>query len=435
MSFTRKRWCTRILRIFVVLTICYFCYHALFKCNWTPFPEQLARNQTWQPVNQARTAYVFSAYLDDERHVVIIIGAMTKDRVPYICQLWTFGEDGVSLKKDISYPRAHIPPEHHDKRYAMTLFECPYRSAKYPAYVSLISNSCETPLNLIHIEETKVSRDYKMTFTVCLSPLNFHYRRAYELVEWIELNRILGAEKFIIYNHSSASNVKDVLEYYSKQGYVEVIQWQLPIPVDIFPVSKTQAEIHYFGQVAALNDCLYRSKRHSEFIVNIDLDEIIVPHSNTSVNWQTMINEIAIENAKVFVFKNTHFRKDWRNYEYSENKFRTNIIQKAKQFKLTTLQTYRRERNIDIKGVRSKYIVRTNGIHYLMVHFVLDLPSAVDVTVSEDIGLLHHYKNFGHYIEQNNSKTDYTVLDKYGEVLIQNVERVWNELSDVNMVV
>lgn len=315
----------------------------------------------------------------------------------------------------------------------MTLFECPYRSANLPRYVSLISNTCDTPLNFMHIEETRKPRKYEKTFTVCLSPLNLEYNRAYELIEWIELNKILGADKFVVYNHSSALNVKGVLDYYAKRGIVEVIQWRLPMAVDTFPKTEQPSEIHYFGQVAALNDCLYRNKRISEFVVNIDLDEFIIPHGRT-VNWKEMIKEVDTVKAKVFVFKNTHFRKDWNN-KHTEAKRKTNLIEKARQFNLTTLQTCKREQKIDIKGIRSKYMVRTHGVHYLMIHFVLGLPLTMDITVSETIGLLHHYKGFDNDVELNNkSVTDFTVLDKYGNRLVRNVEMVWDMLSnDVNL--
>ena len=116
MGLKRRKCCTRLTRIFAVLFICFCCYNVLFKCTWTQFPEDLAQNQTWRPVNEAKTAYVFSAYLDEDRHIVIIIGALTKDTAIYICQLWSVSKTGISMERDRSYPRAHTPPEHHDKR-------------------------------------------------------------------------------------------------------------------------------------------------------------------------------------------------------------------------------------------------------------------------------------------------------------------------------
>ncbi|XP_045197976.2 uncharacterized protein LOC123552394 [Mercenaria mercenaria] len=432
MNFKRRRICARIQRIFVVLFVLYFCYFTLFKCTWTPFPVELAQNKTWYPVGRAKTAYVFSAYLDESRHVVVVIGAMTKDPITYLCQLWSADAGGNSMDMDRSYPRAISPPEHHDKKYAMTLFECPFRSARFPQYVSLITNTCDTPLNLIRIDETKVQSNYRRKFTVCLSPLNFMYSRAYELIEWIELNRILGAEKFVVYNYSSASNVKEVLDYYSKRGFVEVIQWPLPMAVDTYPATEVRAEIHYFGQTAALHDCLYRNKRESEFIVNIDLDEFIIPHGNETTNWKEIVRKVDTNNAKAFVFKNTHFRRDL-NHKHSKHSW-MNDYQETKRFKLTTLQTFQREVKVYIKGVKSKYMVRTDGLLYLMIHFVPELPLSQDITISEEIALLHHYKNFEHDPEvSTDSVPDYTVLDKYGDKLISNVERVWDELSRVDM--
>jgi hypothetical protein len=81
----------------------------------------------------------------------------------------------------------------------------------------------------------------------------FNYSKAYELVEMIELNRILGAEHFVFYNYSTNSNVNHVLEYYKKMDIVEVLEWNLPMKVDTWPKKNEPVEIHYFAQLAALN--------------------------------------------------------------------------------------------------------------------------------------------------------------------------------------
>lgn len=267
------------------------------------------------------------------------------------------------------------------------------------------------------------------TFTVCLSPLHYGYGRDYELIEWIELNRILGAEKFIIYNYSSTGKINNALEYYSKRGLVEVIQWRLPMAVDTFPVN-TEPEIHYFAQSAALNDCLYRNKGESEFVVNIDLDEFIIPRGTETNTLREMLTEVNKNNAKVFIFKNTYFRKDWHHRNSEKLLFRSS--HKAKQYGFTTLTTFNREKKIYVKGVKSKYMAKTNGIRYLMIHFVPELPPNEDVTVDERTGLLHHYRNINvdsHIY--NDSITDYTIVEKFGEKLVENVGKVWSELHHV----
>lgn len=58
--------------------------------------------------------------------------------------------------------------------------------------------------------------------TVCVKPLSFLEDVSKDLVEWIEINRILGATKFYIHVKSVHKNMLKVLRFYQKQKNFEV---------------------------------------------------------------------------------------------------------------------------------------------------------------------------------------------------------------------
>lgn len=306
------------------------------------------------------------------------------------------------------------------------MFTCNLMNNKIPNYVSLVTKRCATPLHLLQLEHRIKPVKQERKFTVCLSPLNYDYNRDYELVEWIELNRIMGAQKFIIYNYSSASNVENVLDFYSVLNIVEVVQWRLPMEVQIYTSAGVKGgQIYYFGQLAALNDCLYRQKYYSEFVVNIDLDEFIVPGPEGINMWTDIIEHVSSKEAGAYLFRNVFFRKDWTNND-------TIIYDKEKvdKYNLTTLQKVERENKIFPPGHRSKYFVRTLVASNLMIHTVPSLPLEKKYeVVSTDLALLHHYRNWEEY-----RKTGHTVVidmrlpNKYSEILLKNVERMWSAL-------
>lgn len=241
------------------------------------------------------------------------------------------------------------------------------------------------------------------------------------MIEWVELNRILGAEKFAIYNYSSGPNVSRVLDYYSKRGLTEVVQWNIPVGVDTWPRENKTVEIHYFGQVVALNDCLYRNKHISEFIVNLDADEFIIPHSVNATTWAELLIELK-ENAQAYVFRNTFFKKEWDNAQ-------VNIPNKSvvDKLRLVTLQKIQHERKIHSSGQRSKYFAKTNDAFQLMIH---EVPRVKYITVPIEIGLLHHYRNWETVDDPPHVKVvDNTVPNKFGKRLIENVQGVWSDLG------
>lgn len=114
------------------------------------------------------------------------------------------------------------------------------------------------------------------TFTVCYSPLHSSFSDTFRLIHSIQLNAILGAEHFFVYNFSISAEVDQLLRHYANKGIVTIRQWPLPT-----------LETWYFGQVASLNDCLFMNRKESEYVVIVDTDEFIVPRLHN--NWHSMI--------------------------------------------------------------------------------------------------------------------------------------------------
>lgn len=393
-------------------------------------PAHLATYGHWLPVTaDGNTAYVFSAYLDDEAtSTVTIIGAAVRGgSLSLTCQLWyKLGQGLTELQETPVASELH--PENHGRKYSVAVFKCSLPRNDIPQYVSLVVRSCSTPLNLlrIHTNTYKPNATYERNFTVCVTPLNFRYGRAYELVEWLELNVILGAEKFMFYNHSSARNVARVLDLYSRRGLVNVIQWRLPMGVDTFPKTDEPVDIHYFGQLAALNDCLMRNKRISEYIVTLDLDEFIIPHSNKSFSWTDILLEI--QKPHCAVFRNVFFRKEWTRGNLT---FPT--IKLAEKYKLVTLLKTEHDGNIWTANQRSKYMVQTNAADLLGVHYVPRMKSgyARSSIAPLEVALLHHYRNWEEYNDTRVRQFDDTVVRKFADALTFRVENIWSEMEGV----
>jgi glycosyl transferase family 92 len=76
--------------------------------------------------------------------------------------------------------------------------------------------------------------------------------------EWIELHRLVGVERFFLYNNHSADHHEDVLAPYIEQGIAIVHEW---------PGSRQQRP--------AYDDCLERHRDDSRWIAFLDLDEFL----------------------------------------------------------------------------------------------------------------------------------------------------------------
>ena len=93
------------------------------------------------------------------------------------------------------------------------------------------------PSNVLLVQK---EGELQRNFTVCVTALNYRYSRAYELVEMVELNRILGAGLITFYVHSVGDNVAQVLRWYQKKGLVQLVSWDLPVNVDHWPPDRAK---------------------------------------------------------------------------------------------------------------------------------------------------------------------------------------------------
>ncbi len=96
--------------------------------------------------------------------------------------------------------------------------------------------------------------------------------------EWIEYHKLVGVEKFIIYDNGSTDNMKEVLQPYIESGQVEYVY---------FPGRAKQLDAYY--------DALKRYKNQTKLMGFIDLDEFVLPVAEDKTIAQT-IQEIIEEN-------------------------------------------------------------------------------------------------------------------------------------------
>ena len=290
---------------------------------------------------------------------------------------------------------------------------CPIPRNKYPDAVSIVTSPVEKPRNFIWLTDSKKSSSSE--FTVCLhSPFDFKTDKASAIVEWIELNKLMGGDTFIIYNYSSSPLNDEVFKLYHKRGLVNVVQWDLP----------TQADIHYLGQVAAMTDCLYRNFYSSKFIVYLDLDEFIIPRQHYVHNWPELIRTQPQRCA--YIIRCTVYPV---SEGYSDVQFEGK--ESALKYKLSTLLVQTRQNYIFGSKDRSKFILRTDCMEVVGVHLLQKYRSRwpSEMTVDPQHALLHHYREgYPLFVRRGATITD-SFMTKYAKDLITNVEKTWEMLG------
>ncbi|XP_073338879.1 uncharacterized protein [Pagrus major] len=266
------------------------------------------------PLNDTKHLLV-SAYMDQrvKGFDIRIIGIFKRDSIqPLYCLFCCAGWLSATTPTTIS--------QHSDNfgfPFVTTDVMCPIPENCNATHVSLLTkpdrvrvfNQTWLPIrNKKGKEETK----WQFNFTVCVSNLFGDYNNVLQYAQTLEMYRLLGVNRVVIYKTSCGPDLDRLLQSYSQEGFVEIVPW--PIDRHLNPsrgwlFSEHGGDVHYFGQLTTLNECIYRSMDRSRYVLLNDIDEIIMPykHNNLKPLMETLQNEH--QNIGVFFIENHIFPK------------------------------------------------------------------------------------------------------------------------------
>ncbi|XP_073945240.1 uncharacterized protein [Choristoneura fumiferana] len=359
----------------------------------TPPPVHGAIDALWQPVAGTRSKFfVYSAYVESRTidAVRVIAAAKTHGADAVVCRLWLPNKRIITVK-------ARVTPinEHWHLQYSASYVLCNLRNTGVRALetagavVAVLAEAVAhlAPTNLLPVLDTRPKPEIEDTLHVCVKP--FYNGNSSEdwLVEWFELNRLLGVSHFYMYNESLRAPVACVLERYRREGLVTLLPWNLPFI--------SRLEIRTGGQYAAFSDCLYRSMPSAGWLLIIDVDEVVIPQrERTLPALLSALRESSYVPPSAFLFRNAYFYLKWEDDAEAP----------------APLLTARKTRRWTVPHPnknRTKYALRPTDVVELGNHFVWEFtPGAIEAAVPIDRALLHHYRAL--YLESVQSTVDRT---------------------------
>ncbi|XP_026317535.1 uncharacterized protein LOC113228446 isoform X2 [Hyposmocoma kahamanoa] len=345
-------------------------------------PAQAPQDAVWQPVAGTRFKfYVYSAYVERRTVAAVrVIGATkTRGADSVFCRIWLPDNRTITLRAKVQTIR-----ENWNLKYSAVYVLCllsktgvkPKDTIGATVAVIATADAATPPSNLLTVIDTKPKPGIEGALHVCVKPFHFHYGRSEWLIEWMELNRLLGVSHFYMYNKTMSEQTTCLLNHYREHyGLVTLLPWNLPI------ISVT--EIRTEGQFAAFQDCLYRSMSSAKWLLVVDTDEVLIPRRERTLPALLEGLSASYAPAKVpaaFLFRNAFFYVLWEDDPQAPAKL------------LTACKT-RRWTTPHVLKNRSKYVVRPRHAVELGNHFTWELlPGATSVGVPKDLALLHHYR-------------------------------------------
>ncbi|XP_066560051.1 beta-1,4-galactosyltransferase galt-1 [Amia ocellicauda] len=275
------------------------------------------------PVRGMKTIVV-AAYLDkrDSEHVRVISIVYRSEMADHHCLFCCGG------RKFTSRAQCHIHRDHFGFVYGTADLFC-----KIPQGCSLPTHlAVYTPLGgdqdvsflPIHNSQPQPQTNaFPYDFTVCISTMYGNFNNVLQLVQTIEMYKLLGVQKVAIYKNSCSPDTQRVLDFYHSTGLVDIIPWPITSYINVsggWRPSEFPGDLHYYGQLAALNDCVYRYMYKTKYVALNDIDEIILPLKHRT--WNEMMEDLEQQYGP------------HTGFEFESHVFPQNINEKSGRFHL-----------------------------------------------------------------------------------------------------
>ncbi|XP_037550611.1 uncharacterized protein LOC119427105, partial [Nematolebias whitei] len=251
--------------------------------------------------------FLVSAFMDQRLNGfdIRIIGMFRRDSIqPLHCLFCCAGRLSEATPTTV-----FVHSDHFGFPIATTDIMCRIPENCDPTHVTLLTQpSAENVTNPTWIpiknKKTVGKDEEKMNFTVCISSLFGDYNNVLQFAQTLEMYRLLGVNRVVVYNTSCGPELDHLLQDYAQEGFVEIISW--PIEKYMNPshgwlFSRHGGDINYYAQTTKLNECIYRAMENSRYVLLHDIDQIIMPYQHS--NLVSLMDTLQQQHPNVGVFR------------------------------------------------------------------------------------------------------------------------------------
>ncbi len=218
-------------------------------------------------------------------------------------------------------------------------------------------------------------------FELGLCTPTFFHLDPYRVVEWIEMQRILGVTGIILYNTSINAETSRVLSHYYSLGHIDVrLAWRLE--------EKFFLEDIWLLNQLVLNDCLYRYMHTFKYIMVIDPDEVILPRGFSTL--PAMLSTLSRKHPDVVDF---HFSQAFFVTEKTlgaKPDFSKPVHSFYMRYRHRT--QFRWNKSYHLKSIFIPEHCQQAFNHYCASQYHVDASKNTTTFVDTDIAYIHHYR-------------------------------------------
>ncbi|XP_056093465.1 glycosyltransferase family 92 protein [Rhinichthys klamathensis goyatoka] len=263
------------------------------------------------PINGSKH-FMVSAFIDHRLDGVIrVISIINRNSLqPLYCVYCSTEHDCRTVQADVQ-----IHTDHFSFPYGASDVICKGKHMQNATHVLVTTDekdSVDPKMEYLPIQNKVARETFKFNFTICISNLFGNYNNVLQFAQTIEMYKLLGVQHVVIYKTKCGPDLKKLLKHYETEGILEIVSW----PIDKFlnpslgwNIKMHKGDVHYYGQLVTLNECIYRHMYQSRYVLLNDIDEIIMPYKHTDLPPLMEDLQSAHPNVGVFLIENHIFPK------------------------------------------------------------------------------------------------------------------------------
>ncbi|XP_038059548.1 beta-1,4-galactosyltransferase galt-1-like, partial [Patiria miniata] len=262
----------------------------------------------------------------------------------------------------------------------------------YPQYLVVIT--CPMPPSISDEVNRRGIRRFRVNFRLASDPryaytgvpvcLTESHRRELTLCtmvkdmgkyipDWLFYYKNLGVEHVYIYDNDPRTTMPEDLRGYLDTGFVTLIPWaHTPSP------DKTYLEV----QIAHENDCLWRLRHNTEWVLKVDVDEFVQPMDPNRTRITDYLTDPRLKSLATIKLRNWFFGRPPNS--------KKKIVAARTVFERNPWRVP--DATPENRG-RDKCIVRPINVHYFKIHGVKIGGDTLTLDPEDDLRLVHYRKD------------------------------------------
>lgn len=357
-------------------------------CGRFPKSENIySMSGDWQILRTPETLFlIYGAYLDDRMllkdgpvvRILMFTSEWNITEKSFYCQFWSDNAKNPMSEKIGEFRVLWNEDWGISNHYTPILATCKLPPNFDATHVSLSRSPCDETNNVKKINR-QTREVEKKDFLVCVKDLEYDEDKSMALIEWLEILKIFGAQKVVVYVIKIHERMMKVLRLYENDGFVEVIEFNHP---QVLPTPKENTLQFLMRQLISYHDCFYRHNNNYKYIVPLDIDEFIIPKFKEDRTWNDLLKRTVAQNPRK-VFSSAAF--------VAQNAFF--FIDELKKFHF--IENVNRAKSFSEPRRHAKSFMRTDQV--LTIHNHLPLSCIMEnkcsnIEIDNSIGQLSHYR-------------------------------------------